>query len=522
MNVLIDLFSFFFILVFSYFSILGFRLSNKNTINNFKENQCDDFFSGLLIFLIIGFLFDLLNLNNKFLNLALLLSGFFLYIFRKRYKNKFLSINIAIFFLLFSGLLIAKTHEDFNAYHFFAIKDIFNNTLSIGQSNIDIRLSHTSLLAYVQTLFILPYFDFKLIHIPIYLIYVLTVFYFVEILLKKKQNIEFCYSLFVLLLLLIKFTRLSEYGYDYISQFLIFIIFHKIFFYCQNSNEIKKSIIIFFLSVCIKHVNLIFLPILFYPYFKNKKNFIFLLDLKLILKIFVICLIIITNSFLRTGCIFYPLNQTCFENTTVIWSSKKEIGNYDDIVKLWSKGFYHQDKGNLKKITDKNKYQKNFNWVPTWIEIHFFYKIFEYIILNIFIILFFFYLSKIEFKKNFLIHKNKDLIGMKILLLTALFSWFLLIPQFRFGFSYISIFLIFLFISFIKNISFDVKKVLTFILIGFFIFNYKNINRIKKELSRKDQYTYKFFPWFDQNMKIQKRSKNFKIVKAKNYIIFHK
>ena len=315
---------------------------------------------------------------------------------------------------------------------------------------------------------------------------------------------------------------MSEYGYDYISQFLIFIIFHKIFFYCQNSNEIKKSIIIFFLSVCIKHVNLIFLPILFYPYFKNKKNFIFLLDLKLILKIFVICLIIITNSFLRTGCIFYPLNQTCFENTTVIWSSKKEIGNYDDIVKLWSKGFYHQDKGNLKKITDKNKYQKNFNWVPTWIEIHFFYKIFEYIILNIFIILFFFYLSKIEFKKNFLIDKNKDLIGMKILLLTALFSWFLLIPQFRFGFSYISIFLIFLFISFIKNISFDVKKVLTFILIGFFIFNYKNINRIKKELSRKDQYTYKFFPWFDQNMKIQKRSKNFKIVKAKNYIIFHK
>ena len=154
---------------------------------------------------------------------------------------------------------------------------------------------------------------------------------------KKKQNIEFCYSLFILLLLLIKFTRLSEYGYDYISQFLIFIIFHKIYFYYQNSNEIKKSIIIFFLSVCIKHVNLIFLPILFYPYFKNKKKFIFLLDFKLILQISAICLIIITNSFLRTGCIFYPLNQTCFKNTTVIWSSKKEIGNYDDIVKLWSK-----------------------------------------------------------------------------------------------------------------------------------------------------------------------------------------
>ena len=111
---------------------------------------------------------------------------------------------------------------------------------------------------------------------------------------------------------------------------------------------------------------------------------------------------------------------------------------------------------------------------------------------------------------------------MKIFLLTALFSWFLVIPQFRFGFSYISIFFIFLFTSFIKNISFDFKKVLTFILIGFFIFNYKNINRIKKELNRKDQYNYKFFPWFDQNMKVQKWSKNFKIVKAKNYIVFYK
>ena len=44
MNVLIDLFSFFLILVFSYFSILGFGFSNKNTINNFKENYCDEFF----------------------------------------------------------------------------------------------------------------------------------------------------------------------------------------------------------------------------------------------------------------------------------------------------------------------------------------------------------------------------------------------------------------------------------------------------------------------------------------------
>ena len=97
-----------------------------------------------------------------------------------------------------------------------------------------------------------------------------------------------------------------------------------------------------------------------------------------------------------------------------------------------------------------------------------------------------------------------------------------IIPQFRFGFSYISIFLISLFIFFIKNILLDFKKVLSFILIGFFIFNYKNITRINNEFKRKDQYNYKFFPWFDQNMKLQKWSENFKVIKTKKYIIYHK
>ena len=49
------------------------------------------------------------------------------------------------------------------------------------------------------------------------------------------------------------------------------------------------------------------------------------------------------------------------------------------------------------KIKDKELYNKNFNWVKFWIEKHFFYKIFEFLLIIIsliFLILLYFSRSK--------------------------------------------------------------------------------------------------------------------------------
>lgn len=131
--------------------------------------------------------------------------------------------------LFFSLLLISKTHEDFTGYHIQSINEIFYNKLTFGVVNIN--AAHISLLSYVQALYFLPIFDSKLIHIPVFLIYISTLGYFYLIL--KNQNLkkeETFFACFVIFVLIIKFARLSEYGYDYIAQFIILIVFHKLFF----------------------------------------------------------------------------------------------------------------------------------------------------------------------------------------------------------------------------------------------------------------------------------------------------
>lgn len=518
---ILNLFVFFLFFVFSYYVFLGYGLVLEKITKVKNTNEIDQVFKGILVLILLGFFFDYSNLNNKFLNLFVLIFGFFIFLFKSKKNIKLISNKIIIIFFLFSGLLISKTHEDFSSYHFFAIKNIFEDVLIIGQANIEIRLSHVSLLAYNQSLFIIPLFDYKLIHIPVYLIYVISVLYFFDIIYKKKNNIEICYSLFVVLLLLIKFSRLSEFGYDYISQFLLFIIFHKVFFYTEDINEYKKSIIIFLLSVCVKHVNLVFFPILILPFYEKKINFKIMFEKIFVFKVLFICLIIISNSFLRTGCVFYPINKTCFEKNEVVWSTKKDLNNYGEIVRLWTKGFYHQNNSNIKKISNQNEYKKSFNWLPNWIRIHFFYKIFEFLLLNLSLILLFFFISKMKLKKNFSKNYKKFSFIMFLLMFPFLY-WFLVIPQFRFGFAYISILLIFIFISFVKNISFKFNKIFALLFVGLLIFNVKNFNRIKEEFNRKDQYNYKFFPWFDQNMKLQSWSKNYKIIDNKNFKIYYK
>ena len=138
------------------------------------------------------------------------------------------------------------THGDLLGYHIQSINDIFYNNLTFGIANYDINTAHTSLLSYAQVLYILPYFGSKLLHIPSFLIFFLTVGYFYIVFQKLTKNkLEIFFSLFVFFVLIVKFTRLSEYGYDYISQFILLIVFHKVFFQSNQKEEVCKSLLFF-------------------------------------------------------------------------------------------------------------------------------------------------------------------------------------------------------------------------------------------------------------------------------------
>jgi magnesium-transporting ATPase (P-type) len=223
-------------------------------------------------------------------------------------------------------------------------------------------------------------------------------------------------------------------------------------------------------------------------------------------------IIIISSSFFRTGCLFYPSISTCFDKNKIPWSEKEYLKEYSVDIKDFVKGFYHQNKTSYDKIENNKIYSSKYNWVKYWIELHFFYKIFEFLI----IILLIYLISYIYFQRENQINKLKKIFNQKITLLflsfVSIFFWFTLIPQFRFGFSFIIIFTyLILNLKFNKNINFNILLMLVII-----FFNFKNFSRINSELNREDIYKFNNFPYFNEKQIVI----DYKNVKIKNFLIF--
>jgi hypothetical protein len=497
MDLYLKLIPFFIISILYFWSVSGYG----KFITNENSNYFETYFNGTILILILSYIIYLTTGTNLIINAIVIITGLILYFLsKKKFKIITKKSFFLLFFSVFSILLISKTHEDFNNYHYFSIYEVFHHNLRIGIFNLNSYFIHSSLLKFNQSLLVLPYFDFKLIHLPIFLIYFSTLGYFIIILFETKiKDNEIFYSLLCILVLLIKFNRLSEYGYDYISQFILLVIFHKIYFLNSDNTEVVKSILYFILTVLIKPISLLFLPIMIYIIYK--KGFIFYRNVpapKYFL-IFSLLIIMFSSSFFKTGCIFYPLNKTCFSTETVSWSKKSHLKSYSDVVSLWAKGYWVQDNSKYKKISDKKLFNKDFNWLKFWIEKHFFYKIFEFLLIIIgSIILIYIYFKK---DKSSLGRKDNDTLVILVLSLFSILFWLNTVPQFRFGFSSIIIFTYLFFkYFFILNIYFNKKKFFNLLILGLLVLNLKNINRINSEFERNDFYRFKDFPFYNEKV----------------------
>ena len=299
--------------------------------------------------------------------------------------------------------------------------------------------------------------------------------------------------------MLIKFNRLSEFGYDYLIQFILLIVFHKIYFLHTDSGEVIKGILYFVFTILVKPVSLLFAPILIFIIYK--KGILFFKDISKLQYLLISSLLIIlfSSSFFKTGCLFYPLKQTCFSVENISWSEVELVKKHSNIVSSWAKGYYAQDKTKYNKIDNQKEFNQNFNWLKYWIELHFFYKIFEFILI-IFgsIILIYFYFDK---NRSILDNQKKDNLILIFLSLASIIFWLNTIPQFRFGFSSILIFL-YLLLDYIFNlrIFFDKKKFFHILIFGLIILNLKNINRIYNEFERNDFYRFKNFPFYNEKI----------------------
>ena len=444
--------------------------------------------------MLLGFFSYYLFGVNKIFNIFLLIFGI-IFFFRNSKIDKNLFYLILYLLILYSGIIISKSHDDFTLYHFQYFNELVNLPIKIGIGNLDIRYSYSSMFVFIQTLFFFPYFEFNFFHIPSFLIFVSLVGYlFTTFESKNKVSINFLKAL-LSVFLLIKFSRLSEFGYDFIGQFLLILIFFLII------DKKKEDIfIIFYLSIfafAIKANNLIFLFILI-SLFKKENIFFFFNSLKKnFLIVFVSIFLVISiffNSLLNTGCLLYFLPKSCFGDSLIFWAlNPSDLVTFFYDVELWAKGYHKRIIG--LELTPQN-YSSNFNWVKNWILIHFFYKINEFLI--IFFLIFFLFIIFFIKLKNTLFAYNKNFFFLFFLSAISLFFWFNKIPQFRFGFAYILIFFM-SFLLFFLRLKANLSKRHFFILffIALFLFNIFNIQRIIAHLKLESNYRFESFPWIN-------------------------
>ena len=229
---------------FSHLSIIGFgNIIKKNfKFSYYPEEKyfekLIEFFLGIIFLTIVGFILYIFSIKNYYVNLSILLLGLVVYTLNRNLDSKRIEARTFLFLIImFVGILISKTHEDYIPYHFTYIDIIANSNFILGLGNLEVNYNYTSFISYLQKIFMIPIFEYKLLHVPIFLIFFnICLFLILEIMDKKKFSII---NLLLLLFFLTKFSRLSEYGYDYTAGFVLLTII--VVFYFTRTKLIKSN-----------------------------------------------------------------------------------------------------------------------------------------------------------------------------------------------------------------------------------------------------------------------------------------
>ena len=413
------------------------------------------------------------------------------YYFRSKVlKKKNLVFLFLIFTVIFLAIIVFKTHDDFGYYHFPYTYYLNKFSMIIGTGPINHGFRTPSSIFYLNSLFYLPYLDYYLYHMGALLVLGFTNIILISNIKKnldeKKNNEFFFLNLLAFLFINVFFYRLAEHGTDRSAQILIFLFFIYIFSlrgrYENFDSNLSKLIILLSIIISLKSfyvLYLIFIIPFFYYIRKDEKGFLFYKVFKnpMIYFSFLMGACVILVYFFNTGCLLYPVQQTCISG--IEWGiPKSEVSSLNTHYQWWSKagggpGYSHE--------LEKSLYIQNFNWLSNWIDKYFFNKMSDLLLGLSFIsiILFLIFRSK---KKNLNNKKLNNNILYYYLIILLLVEWFYNHPSLRYG-GYIIFALIF-FIplsNFLSNYqmsrNFRLKTIILFFLI-ILIFLGRNIDRI--------------------------------------------
>ncbi|MDC3053897.1 hypothetical protein OA187_04990, partial [Candidatus Pelagibacter sp.] len=282
-------------------------------------------------------------------------------------KDNFIKLILLIFvFILIYG---SEFSDDLNHYHGGYIINTDNLNYIIGLNFLHHHYGYSSIWLILHS-----YLNFngsllQDIHILNGIIYFSVVGLIINEILKNTKNKQvdnfYLILIFLLFFILIKYTRIKEFGIDRPGFLIIVFFFYYYFsFYFsgkENLTNYKNLLFISFFLFCIK---IIFLPffiislVLMLKYLilnkssdKISTNYIFLL-------FFIFSSYLIKNA-LISGCIIYPVDKTCL--SFLSWNSNEIIQSLTLNTEYFNKS-YNSYLGNL----SPDLYIVDFNWLNNW------------------------------------------------------------------------------------------------------------------------------------------------------------
>jgi hypothetical protein len=459
------------ILIFSILTNFVYYCSGYLVLSRIKFGDNSNFFTFFIgaiaissVGLLLNFFIPLSQLTNTLVYTLIII--IFLFKTKLNFNKKFFLFLIISSFLTF--LLIIKSNvnrPDAGLYHLPYISILNENKIFFGLSNIHFRFAHVSIIQYLSAVNNNYLFLNNGISIPLASIvsfFYLYFFFDVWTIIKNKEhiNISKIFSLFILIYISFKITRYSSFGNDAVAHLSYFYLISCIL--KNNLKEVNFSKILLisvFIFINKPMLGLVFLIPSIIFLIKNNFKFIKIFNPIFSLPILLLSIWLIKNIVI-SGCAIFPIKSSCIEKLP--WTNIQQIKSSQTEGQAWSKGW--PDRLN-KKISMK-EFNKDFNWVGAWEKKHMKYIlniITPYIVILLLIIIF------IKNRtKNHKTSKNKDkdlLIRIWLSILTSLvgtFSFFLIFPIYRYGYSYLISLISLLFIIAIKNNVKGIKNVFIF------------------------------------------------------------
>ena len=463
-------------ITFCFFTI--FSLSGLGQILIYKVNK--NFFESVFYgFIVAAFFITLIHFFVKisiYLSLIILLAGFILglksYFSKIKFKKK-LFIYSLIFLVLIPLYISQKYHEDFGYYHLPYIINLINEKIIFGLANVNRAFVHNSIWINIQSIF---YFkdNFNYVSVPTFLIYSLFIIYSVDrIVIKKESDISGYFLIVSIFYLILKFTRISEFGNDIPSIiFSILSIYNFLKFNEEKKIDIKKNkfynnFAFALFAILIKFSSIPIILLTLYLFLKNYKIIIQDIFKFHYIFIYLICLLFFLQQFIYTGCLVFPSNLSCFD---VSWFNEYFL-SAKDRLELINKSYF----GTAKEILSEEEYLKNFTWIPFWFKRSYPGMLEHLLTMSLPLILFLLFLKK---KETRISQKFNDLKYFIFFTVFGFLFWLNFSPVYRFGIIYF-LSLIFLITFLIYEKKIFSKKIFVIFLSLFLFFNFsKNIKRI--------------------------------------------